>query len=207
MFTQFEGFSGSNAAVVHNSKSHFNNFANSTPTISEQILKIPLGEPFVLKKVGDIYFISTIDLAVSGGDNNSQSSEWLPDIYYKDATLARQYLRSLVFGFSYLTGLGKIIHPHTTAEAVFCLIVMIYGKFCIAFLVGSVARIMTNMHEIRTKYATSSHKINQYLKDIKVPNELLNRYLLLLYFLSILEPMTIWSMFGLSSKALNQMRL
>ena len=158
-----------------------------------EYLKVQLAaDEMILKRVGGNLILEHLhgdSVDDNRGNIRLQDSlrrdGWLPSVYYQTATVPEQYLRALIFGTTYLTGLGDIIHPNNFSQVVFCLCVMIFGKFFIAFLVGQVASIMAQSSANRIAFSTNMFQIGRYLKDLKVPEEVHTRFVVYVWLFQI----------------------
>jgi CRP-like cAMP-binding protein len=119
------------------------------------------------------FFSFSLEYGFSPSQNDSQN--WLPSQAYASAKIWDQYMRSLFFSIAFLTATGQVNRPSTDLETVFSIFVMLIGKFGIAFLVGNVASILSDMSFHETQFASRVHQLNQFLKHHEIPRPLSNR--------------------------------
>lgn len=92
---------------------------------------------------------------------------WLPDESYRYSSVLRQYLRSTFFSLSSLTCLGHVLHPGSNAQYVYSIVVMLFGKFFTAFLVGSVAGIMTQLGLQKTRFGSTMYQLHEFAEQVR----------------------------------------
>jgi CRP-like cAMP-binding protein len=93
-------------------------------------------------------------------------SLWLPDASFQFASVTLQYFRALFFAISHLTAYGRIIYPNSDAQCAFAILVMIFGKFFTAYLVGAVAGIMTQLGVQKTRFGSMMHQIGEFSEQV-----------------------------------------
>jgi CRP-like cAMP-binding protein len=99
---------------------------------------------------------------VAAGDSTADS--WLPSETYAVASPLHQWLRCMFFAITSLTGMGAVQAPQTSWQALFSVTVMLFGKFVLAFLIGNVAGILSDIVALRTRFFSIVFHINQFLK-------------------------------------------
>jgi CRP-like cAMP-binding protein len=103
------------------------------------------------------------------------AASWLPDESYVNASLARRYMRSTYFSFTHLTAYGNMIRPQTNAQFIYTIIIMLFGKLSIAFFVGSVAGIMTELGLHKTRFGSTLNQMDQFANQYRLPADLTRR--------------------------------
>lgn len=69
-----------------------------------------------------------------------------------------------------------MIHPETDPEYLYSIIVMILGKFCVAYIVGNVISIMSDIGILKFEFYTTSNQIDGFLVDQNAPESLRKRF-------------------------------
>jgi hypothetical protein len=89
---------------------------------------------------------------------------------------ADQYIRSLYWTIATITTVGYgDITPGHTAEYAVALIVMITGASLYAFLIGSVASLLSNLNASQNRHKKRVMVVTQYLHDRHAPRQLSDR--------------------------------
>jgi voltage-gated potassium channel len=89
---------------------------------------------------------------------------------------ASQYIRSLYWTIATITTVGYgDITPGHTAEYAVALVVMITGASLYAFLIGSIASLLSNLNASQNRHKKRVMSVTQYLHDRDAPQQLSDR--------------------------------
>lgn len=98
---------------------------------------------------------------------------WVARVNLEAAEPIQQYIRSLYWTVTTMTtvGYGDITPNHAT-EYIVAMIVMLIGASLYAFLIGSVASVLSNLNAAKSAHRLRAQAIIQYLHSRKVPADL-----------------------------------
>ena len=93
----------------------------------------------------------------------------------QNASAFLKYWRSMYFALSTLTGAGRTIAPETDSERVFQITSLLLGIFVVAYLIGNVTSIISNLDVLATEFQKQKRFVVDYLKFRQVPDHLVER--------------------------------
>jgi len=111
----------------------------------------------------------------SEDDDNFADVNWLPVSDIEDAPLLHQYMRSMYFAVTVLTGVGTHPTPRSTAQVAFSTLGITVGVFVIAYLIGSVSSVLANLDVHGTQFAKEVISSTGYLNHVNAPPSITRR--------------------------------
>lgn len=85
------------------------------------------------------------------------------------------YWRAIYFSMANLTGLGRDIKPESIEEHVLTLLVWFLGVFFVAFIVGSIGQLSSNLDASEVKFRKTLYSVKRYMTHQRLSPELQSR--------------------------------
>lgn len=85
------------------------------------------------------------------------------------------YLRAIYYAMANLTGLGRDIKPETIEEHVLTLLVWFLGIFFVAFIIGSIGQLSSNLDASEVRFRKTHYSVKRYMTHQRLTLDLHSR--------------------------------
>jgi len=144
----------------------------SLPWINPGVLRVvrfSVGAALVTHTVACVWFFTASSQSFPVGN-------WAAAAGIVSATPADQYVRSLYWTITTMTTVGfGDITPSRTSEYLVAMLVMLLGASLYAFIVGSIASLLSSLNLEKNRHRDRAQNLSFYLQQRGVPAELNNR--------------------------------
>ena len=125
-----------------------------------------------LQIVIHIYSCVYYRLSLWETETNLVSNTWVYSVHYSHI---QQYVFSFLFGLKTASTIGNNPQPSTKEEYLFTAIAYVLALFLFALIVGQIRNIIGSLSTKQNAYLIVVDTTNRYLKNLDLPENLLNR--------------------------------
>lgn len=97
------------------------------------------------------------------------TNEWLPPLRMKYESAYFQYIHAQYVAFTHLSSFGEVAEPVTTIEVFFSIWIILCGVFLVAYIIGNVGILMSNLNEAAHTFHTKMINIQSFMQYKKLP--------------------------------------